>query len=87
VVGWSTVVHVAQAIIDANDPAYPYGRIPADGAPKKLTPFRSFRLAIRNDLGMVTLVLGTAATSPTDPRRHCALSARKLIAGANHTSV
>ena len=39
VVGWSTIAHVAQAILDANDPAYPYGRIPAEGAPKKATPF------------------------------------------------
>ena len=39
IVGWSTIAHVAQAIIDANDPAYPYGKIPAAGAPKTVTPF------------------------------------------------
>ena len=39
VVGWSTIAHVAMAIIDANDPAYPYGKLPPDGAPKTVTPF------------------------------------------------
>ena len=39
VVGWSTVAHVAMAILTANDPAYPYGKIPPGGAPKTVTPF------------------------------------------------
>jgi alkylhydroperoxidase/carboxymuconolactone decarboxylase family protein YurZ len=39
VVGWSTIAHVAMAILTANDPAYPYGKLPPDGAPKTLTPF------------------------------------------------
>ena len=44
VVGWSTVAHVAQAIINATDPAYPYGKIPPDGAPKTVTPFPELSL-------------------------------------------
>lgn len=39
VVGWSTIAHVAMAILDANDPKYPYGKLPPDGAPKTVTPF------------------------------------------------
>jgi len=39
VVGWSTVAHVALAMINANDPAYPFGKLPPGGPPKTLTPF------------------------------------------------
>ena len=44
VVGWSTVAHIAQAIITANDPKYPYGELPAGGEPKTLTPFPEMSL-------------------------------------------
>jgi alkylhydroperoxidase/carboxymuconolactone decarboxylase family protein YurZ len=44
VVGWSTIAHVALAILTANDPAYPYGKLPAGGAPKTLTPFRELAI-------------------------------------------
>ena len=39
VVGWSTIAHVALAIIHASDPAYPFGKLPKDGPPKTVTPF------------------------------------------------
>lgn len=39
VVGWSTIAHVAQAILTANDPKYPYGELPPGGAPKQLLVF------------------------------------------------
>lgn len=39
VVGWSTIAHVALAIINANDPAYPHGKLPSDGAPLTVKPF------------------------------------------------
>ena len=39
VVGWSTISHVAQAILTANDPGYPYGELPAGGEPARLEPF------------------------------------------------
>jgi len=39
IVGWSTVAHVAQAILTANKPEYPYGALPAGGEPRELTPF------------------------------------------------
>ena len=39
IVGWSTVAHVAQAILTANRPEYPYGALPPGGEPGELTPF------------------------------------------------
>ncbi len=39
IVGWSTIAHVTLAILTANDPAYPFGKRPPEGAPKTLTPF------------------------------------------------
>lgn len=39
IVGWSTVAHIAKAIITANDPAYQYGTLPPGGEPKELTRF------------------------------------------------
>ena len=44
IVGWSTVAHIAKAIITANDPAYPYGTLPEGGEPKTLTPFPELEL-------------------------------------------
>jgi alkylhydroperoxidase/carboxymuconolactone decarboxylase family protein YurZ len=39
VIGHSTIAHVAEAIMLANDPNYPFGRMPEGGEPKSLTPF------------------------------------------------
>ena len=44
VVGWSTIAHVAQAILTANDPKYPFGELPPGGEPKELTPFPELSL-------------------------------------------
>jgi alkylhydroperoxidase/carboxymuconolactone decarboxylase family protein YurZ len=44
IVGWSTIAHVAQAILTANDPKYPFGELPAGGEPKELTPFPELKL-------------------------------------------
>lgn len=38
-VGWSTIGHVALAIVTAGDVSYADGEIPAGGAPRDLTPF------------------------------------------------
>ena len=43
-VGWSTIAHVALAILTANDPAYPFGKIPPEGAPKTLKPFPELQM-------------------------------------------
>jgi alkylhydroperoxidase/carboxymuconolactone decarboxylase family protein YurZ len=39
VVGWSSMTFVSLAIMEANDPAYPYGQLPDGGEPKELKPF------------------------------------------------
>lgn len=39
VTGFSTVAHTAEAVLEANNPAYPFGKLPEGGAPKTLTPF------------------------------------------------
>jgi alkylhydroperoxidase/carboxymuconolactone decarboxylase family protein YurZ len=44
VVGHSAIALVAQAILLANDPAYPFGKMPEGGEPKTLTPFPEMKL-------------------------------------------
>jgi alkylhydroperoxidase/carboxymuconolactone decarboxylase family protein YurZ len=44
IVGWSTIAHVAQAILTANKPEYPYGALPPGGEPRTLTPFPELKL-------------------------------------------
>lgn len=39
IVGWSNLSHIAQAILTANNPDYPYGELPPGGEPRTLTPF------------------------------------------------
>jgi alkylhydroperoxidase/carboxymuconolactone decarboxylase family protein YurZ len=39
VVGWSNLTFVSLAIMEANNPLYPYGELPAGGEPAALTPF------------------------------------------------
>jgi alkylhydroperoxidase/carboxymuconolactone decarboxylase family protein YurZ len=44
VVGWSSLTFVSLAIMQANDPLYPYGQLPEGGEPKTLTPFPEMTL-------------------------------------------
>jgi alkylhydroperoxidase/carboxymuconolactone decarboxylase family protein YurZ len=44
VVGWSSLTFVSLAIMEANNPLYPYGELPAGGEPKELTPFPEMKL-------------------------------------------
>jgi alkylhydroperoxidase/carboxymuconolactone decarboxylase family protein YurZ len=44
VTGWSTIGHVALAVLTAGDASYADGQIPAGGAPKQLTPFPELSL-------------------------------------------
>lgn len=37
--GWATIANVGYAITEANNPAYPFGELPAGGEPRELTPF------------------------------------------------
>ena len=49
VVGWSTIAHVALAIINAGDPSYPFGKLPKDGPPKTATPFPELNMGLEID--------------------------------------
>jgi alkylhydroperoxidase/carboxymuconolactone decarboxylase family protein YurZ len=44
VVGHSTIALVAQAILLANDPAYPFGKMPEGGEPRELKAFPEMKL-------------------------------------------
>lgn len=44
VTGWSTLTFVSLAIMEANNPLYPYGTLPVGGEPKALTPFPELKL-------------------------------------------
>jgi alkylhydroperoxidase/carboxymuconolactone decarboxylase family protein YurZ len=44
VVGHASIALVAQAILLANDPAYPFGKMPEGGEPKELTPFPEMQM-------------------------------------------
>ncbi|MBI4207686.1 MAG: carboxymuconolactone decarboxylase family protein [Betaproteobacteria bacterium] len=42
--GWATIANVGYAIMEANNPAYPFGELPAGGEPHELTPFPELAL-------------------------------------------
>jgi alkylhydroperoxidase/carboxymuconolactone decarboxylase family protein YurZ len=44
VTGWTTVAHVASAILTANKPDYPFGKMPPGGEPAELVPFPELEL-------------------------------------------
>jgi alkylhydroperoxidase/carboxymuconolactone decarboxylase family protein YurZ len=44
VVGWASLTFVSLAIMEANNPLYPYGQLPAGGEPEELTPFPEMEL-------------------------------------------
>ena len=39
VTGWATIANVGFAIMEANRPDYPFGKLPEGGEPRELTPF------------------------------------------------
>ena len=82
VVGWSTIAHIAQAILTANDPKYPYGELPPGGEPKTLTPFAEMTLG--RDRGKP----GSESLLDTDEWRYIASIdpelARRAVAFVDH---
>lgn len=44
VVGWASMTYVSLAILEANNPDYPFGKLPPGGEPKGLTPFPEMTL-------------------------------------------
>ena len=87
VVGWSTIAHIAQAIITANDPKYPYGELPAGGEPKTLTPFPEMALGRDRSGATAESLLETdewryiASIDPELARRAVAFVDHCLLAG------
>jgi alkylhydroperoxidase/carboxymuconolactone decarboxylase family protein YurZ len=49
VVGHASIALVAQAVLLANDPAYPFGVMPEGGEPKQLTPFPEMDMGWTSD--------------------------------------
>jgi alkylhydroperoxidase/carboxymuconolactone decarboxylase family protein YurZ len=82
VVGWSTVAHVAKAIITANDPAYPYGTLPPGGEPETLTRFPEM------DLGRAAVKPASESLMETPEWRYVAQIdpelARRAVAFVDH---
>jgi alkylhydroperoxidase/carboxymuconolactone decarboxylase family protein YurZ len=44
VIGWASMTFMSLAIMEANNPLYPYGQLPAGGEPKELAPFPEMAL-------------------------------------------
>ncbi len=90
IVGWSTVAHIAKAILTANDPAYPYGALPEGGEPKTLTPFPELELGRDAKQPISEALLDTpewgyiAGIDPELARRAGAFVDHCLLAGGSH---
>jgi alkylhydroperoxidase/carboxymuconolactone decarboxylase family protein YurZ len=44
VTGWASMTFVSLAIMEANNPDYPFGKLPEGGEPKTLTPFSELKM-------------------------------------------
>jgi alkylhydroperoxidase/carboxymuconolactone decarboxylase family protein YurZ len=44
VTGWASMTFVSLAIMEANNPDYPFGKLPEGGEPKTLTPFPEMKM-------------------------------------------
>lgn len=44
VTGWASMTFVSLAILEANSPDYPFGKLPEGGEPKVLTPFPELKM-------------------------------------------
>jgi alkylhydroperoxidase/carboxymuconolactone decarboxylase family protein YurZ len=93
IVGWSTVAHIAKAILTANDPAYPYGTLPPGGEPKELTPFPELDLGRNAVTPASESLLETpewryvAEIDPELARRAVAFVDHCLLAGGPNTKL
>jgi alkylhydroperoxidase/carboxymuconolactone decarboxylase family protein YurZ len=93
VVGWSTIAHIAQAILRANDPQYPYGELPPGGSPKELVPFPELSLGRTAQMPCNESLLDTpewqyvAAIDPELARRAVAFVDHCLLAGGARTEL
>ena len=87
VVGWSNLTFVSLAIMQANDPLYPYGELPAGGEPKALKPFPEMNMGRKRKSGGSAGIADTpewryaAEIDPELVRRATAFADHCLLAG------
>jgi alkylhydroperoxidase/carboxymuconolactone decarboxylase family protein YurZ len=87
VVGWASMTFMSLAIMEANNPLYPYGQLPAGGEPKALEPFpemtlgRTRRSAGRDSLADTPEWRYAAEIDPELARRAAAFVDHCLAAG------
>jgi alkylhydroperoxidase/carboxymuconolactone decarboxylase family protein YurZ len=57
VTGWASMTFVSLAIMEANNPDYPFGKLPEGGEPKTLTPFPEMKMGrVRKSKGKESLL-------------------------------
>ena len=67
-VGHANIALVAQSILLANDPAYPFGKLPEGGEPKSVTPFPEMALGWEASGPLERKPPDTTRTGNTPPR-------------------
>ena len=87
VVGWASLTFVSLAIMEANNPDYPFGKLPEGGEPKELTPFPEIDMGrSRRSAGSESLLdtpewRYAAGIDPELARRTAAFADHCLLAG------
>ena len=93
VVGWASMTFMSLAIMEANNPLYPYGQLPAEGEPKELIPFPEIEMGrTRKSRGSESLADApewryAATIDPELVRRAAAFSDHCLGADGAHDSI
>ncbi len=77
VVGWSSLTFVSLAIMEANNPLYPYGELPPGGEPKELKRFPEM------DLGRIRKTTGAESLATTPEWRYAAQIDPELVRRAS----
>lgn len=86
VVGWASLTFVSLAIMEANNPDYPFGKLPDGGEPKSLTPFPELEMGRNRRRAARVSLLDTpewryaAAIDPELARRTAAFVDHCLLA-------
>lgn len=87
VTGWASMTFVSLAIMEANNPDYPFGKLPEGGEPKTLTPFPELAMGRKRKSGKDESLLDTpewryaAGIDPELAKRCAAFVDHCLLAG------
>jgi alkylhydroperoxidase/carboxymuconolactone decarboxylase family protein YurZ len=87
VTGWASMTFVSLAIMEANNPDYPFGKLPEGGEPKTLTPFPELKMGRKRKGTASESLLDTpewryaAGIDPELARRCAAFVDHCLLAG------